>query len=81
MTTRLDLSSMLANNAVAVTPSDSTVVAFNGLYIGVAGDVAVKGQNGVAVTFKNVPVGFFPMNVVAVMLTNTTATNILGLSQ
>jgi hypothetical protein len=56
------------------------------LYIGVSGDVAVvaAGDNGnslagTAVTFKAVPVGWFPVQVRRVMATNTTATNIVGL--
>lgn len=56
------------------------------LYIGVTGDVAVvpAGDNGnslagSAVTFKAVPVGWFPVQVRRVMSTNTTATNIVGL--
>lgn len=56
------------------------------LYIGVSGDVAVvhAGDNGnslagTAVTYKAVPVGWFPMQVRRVMNTNTTATNIVGL--
>lgn len=81
MSESINLSSMCASNAVAVTPADATPVNFVGLYVGVGGDVAIKGQNGVAVTFKNVPAGtFMPVVVTAVMNTNTTATNILGLT-
>ncbi len=56
------------------------------LYIGVTGDVAIvtardnsNALAGTAVTFKAVPVGFFPVQVRRVMATNTTATNIVGL--
>lgn len=67
--------------AVAVTPSDTTVVAFNYLYIGLTGDVAVipYGQDN-AVTFKSCPVGILPVGVTKVMATGTTAGNILGLT-
>jgi hypothetical protein len=69
----------LASDALAVTPSDTAENNCHGLYIGVGGDVAVKGVGGTAVTFKNVPAGtILPILVTKVMATNTTATNILG---
>lgn len=72
-------SSLVPSRYVAVTASDSTAVWFNGVYIGTAGDVALKGTDGVAVTFKNCPAGLIiPGFVSAVMSTNTTATNIVG---
>lgn len=56
------------------------------LYIGVSGDLAVvtaadNGNTlaGTAQTFKNVPVGWFPVQVRRVMATNTTASQIVGL--
>lgn len=70
------------HNAASVTKSDSTEVKFRALYIGGAGDVAVKmfGDSG-AVTFKAVPVGtILPVAVKRVMSTNTDATLIIGLS-
>ncbi len=73
----------------AVTPSDSTTYGtrwdtrkpiIDALYIGVAGDVALVGDDGAAaVTFKSVPVGLLAVNPYRVMATNTTATNILAL--
>ena len=67
---------------------DNAPVYAAALYIGVTGDVAVvcAGDNGnalagTAVTFKAVPVGWFPVQVRRVMNTNTTATNIVGLYQ
>jgi len=55
------------------------------LFIGVAGNVAIvaAGDNsnsgaGTAVTFTNVPVGWFPVQVRRVMATNTTASGIVG---
>lgn len=76
--TRAPLASYV--RAAVVVPSDSTVVAFSGVYVGAAGDVAVipMGQDN-AVTFKAVPVGILPIQVSKVMATNTTATNMLGL--
>lgn len=70
-----------AVDAVAVTPSDSTVVDFRGLYVGGAGNVAIKGKpGGTAVTFVGVLAGsVLPVRCTRVMSTNTTATSIVGL--
>jgi hypothetical protein len=69
-------------DALAVTPSDSSAVDFYGLYVGTGGDLAVKGQGGQAVTFKNVPAGaVIPLRVLCVMSTNTTASNIVGFTR
>ena len=70
----------LYSDAVTVTTLKPIEVGYSGLYIGVTGDVAIKGIGGVAVTFKAVPAGtILPIGVNRVMATNTTATNILGL--
>lgn len=65
---------------------DNAPVYASALYIGVSGDVAIvaaadnsNGGQGTAVTFKAMPVGWFPVQVRRVMATNTTATNIVGL--
>lgn len=69
----------IASDAVAVTPSDTTFVDFVGLYVGGAGDVAVSGDGGVAVTFTAPPVGSrIDMHITKVMSTNTTATLLVG---
>lgn len=56
------------------------------LYVGVTGNLAVitagdKSNNlqGTSVTFNNVPVGWFPVQVRRVMSTGTTASNIVAL--
>lgn len=65
----------------AVTPSDSTDIEGSiGLYVGTAGNVAVRTVNaaGTTVTFSNVPAGsFLPGNFTRVMAA-TTASNILA---
>lgn len=69
-----------ADSAVAVAPSNSA--SFDdcrALYIGVSGDVAVVTKGGSSVTFKAAPVGILPVRVTQVMLTGTTATDILAL--
>ena len=71
-----------AGDAAAVTPSDSTRLnGVRGLYVGAAGNVAVKfDRNATVVTFTAVPVGtILPISVVTVMATGTTATGIIAL--
>ncbi len=69
-----------AHGAVAVTTSDATVLPVTrGLYIGVTGNLAVRMPDGMSVTFANVPVGVFPIQVDQVLATGTTATNIVAL--
>lgn len=71
-------------SVVAVTPSDTTPINCRALYVGGAGDVAVKTAAGAAaVTFKAPPVGtILPVMIDGgyVMSTNTTATLILALA-
>jgi len=49
------------------------------LYVGVAGDVKVKTAGNNEVTFKNVPVGFLPVQVKRVFATGTAASEIIAL--
>lgn len=75
------LAPFVALNAVAVTPSDITILAFAALYIGVTGDVEILPFNSITpVVFKAVPVGMLPVSGQKVMATNTTATNIVALN-
>lgn len=61
-----------------VTPSDSTALAFQRLYIGGAGNVVLKSAiDAAAVAFSNVPAGTW-MEVSGVrVMAATTATNII----
>lgn len=70
-----------AYRAVAVTPSDSTVVAARALFIGGAGNVAIVAKSGdTAVTLSGVAAGtILPIAAYQVMSTNTTATLIVAL--
>lgn len=78
-----DPSTSPAGFAVAVTASDATTFdpPTRGVYVGGAGDVAVRmhlGQNNV--TFVGVPAGtVLPINVDRVLSTGTTATSIVRL--
>ena len=73
--------------ALAVTPSDTVDIISpagptnNGcvLYVGVSGNIKVTTAGGDEVTFANVPVGFFPVQVLRVWATDTTASNIIAL--
>jgi hypothetical protein len=71
-------------SAQAVTPSDTTVVTCRAIYVGGAGNVAVKTGNGsTAVTFTAPPVGtILPIAIEQgqIMSTNTTATLLIALA-
>ena len=69
-----------AGDAFAVTPSDTTQLAANALYVGTTGNVAVVTEAGTTVTFSSVPAGaVLPVRVRQVLSTNTTASNIVAL--
>jgi hypothetical protein len=71
-----------ADNAAAVTPSDSTDLAFTSraLYVGGVGNIVVTMAGGGDVTFSAVPAGsILPVRVTRVKATSTTATSIVNL--
>ena len=71
-----------AHDATSVTPHDTNALTdgiCKALYVGVSGDVSVIMAQGTTVTFKNVPVGVFPLRVTHVRSTATTATEIIAL--
>ena len=76
----------------AVTPSNTALLTYTtssgevvkrkckALYIGGAGNIAIKDDAGTAVTFVGVTAGsIYPISTDTVMLTNTTATSIIAL--
>lgn len=67
--------------AVAVTPSDATVLTpTRALYIGSTGALTVKmAGDGAIVAFAAVPVGIFPIQVTQVRATGTVASSIVAL--
>lgn len=71
-------------SASAVTPSDTTIINCRAIYVGGAGNVAVKTQSGAAaVTFTAPPVGtILPIMIDGgqIMATNTTATLLVALA-
>lgn len=63
--------------------TNDVLVAYKALYIGSTGDVVVDLEGGSEkITFKTVPVGFFPVSVTCVYSTShgTSASNIVGLN-
>lgn len=72
---------------VAVTKSDTAKLTYNNeyvrtkaLFIGGAGDVAVKNDLGTSVTFQNVPAGsVLPISTDMLLSTGTGATNVVAL--
>jgi len=67
-------------HAIAVTPSDTVLQAYEGIYIGGAGNLTVIMESGQSALFTAPPVGtLLPIRVKQVMATGTTATAIVGL--
>ena len=79
-----DLTSQ-GRRVVAITPSDTVdlIDVPKALWVGVAGDIAgtgASGVDGVAFTYKNVPVGVFDaVRFKRIFVTGTLATNILAI--
>ena len=72
-----------AEHAETITPSDAALLnrATRGLYIGGAGNLRVEMVGGEIVMFTGVLAGaYYPLRVLRVMATGTTATNLIGLS-
>lgn len=72
----------LANKALAITTSDTTVQPkFAAIYVGVGGNIKVKDSAGTTVTFKNAPSGgILPVaDVELIYATDTSATDLVGL--
>ena len=71
----------IATGGVAITPSNTGTHEYEGLFIGVGGDIKVDMVDGSTPTFLNVGNGMFlPIAVKRVYSTGTTATNIIGLT-
>jgi hypothetical protein len=78
MSRSTDVSSSYA--AVAVTPSDATVIPITrALYIGGTGALTVRMAGGMNATFAAVAVGIFPVQVDKVLTTGTAATSIVAM--
>jgi hypothetical protein len=72
-----------ARSAFAIVPNDGAdlAAATKSLFIGTAGNVAVKTRDGDLVTFKNVASGQqIDIDAARVLATGTTAADIIGLA-
>jgi hypothetical protein len=69
-----------AHGAAAVSLSDSNVIPVTrALYVGTSGNINVRMADGQTVLFSSVSAGIFPIQVDQVLLTSTTASNIVAL--
>lgn len=70
-----------AKKVAVIVPSDATPVDFAAIYVGGAGNVAVRCIDGTSVTFTAPPVGsIIPVACDRVLATGTTATLLIGLN-
>jgi len=67
--------------AAVIVPNDSTVLTTptRAIWVGVAGNIAVRMRGGNLVTFTGVPVGLLPIQVDKILATGTTATTMLAI--
>jgi hypothetical protein len=73
---------MPSNHLLALTPNDAVDLTYvtRGIYIGGAGDLAVRDEFNNDVTFTNlVPGIILPIRVVRIFATGTSVTDIIGL--
>jgi hypothetical protein len=69
----------IASDAFAITPSDATTQRANAVYVGAAGNVAIKTEDGTTVTFVGAQAGtILPVRTMQVLATNTTAGSLVG---
>jgi len=71
-----------AREAAPVTPDDvnDLAVTSRSLYVGTSGDISVHMAGATfPVVFKSVPVGILPVRVDRVLLTGTTAANVVAM--
>jgi hypothetical protein len=69
------------NNAVAVTAADASVFSFLAFTVGVTGAIVIRAENSNADVTMTATAGIiYPISIIAVRLTGTTATGIVGLS-
>ncbi len=70
----------LASDAFTITASDATTQRAAAVYVGVAGNVAVKTEDGTSVIFVGATAGsILPIKTLQILSTGTTATSLIGL--
>ena len=73
------MNQIVARNHVPITPSDSTTIYADALFVSGAGTVTCLDRDGTSATYTCVANIQIPTNVTKVMATGTTATGIVGL--
>lgn len=69
----------IASDAFAITPSDATTQRASAVYVGGAGNVALKTEDGTTITFSGAQAGtILPVKTLQILATNTTATLLVG---
>lgn len=69
----------IASDAFSITPSDATTQRASAVYVGSAGNVAVKTEDGTTLTFSGAQAGtILPVKTNQILATGTTATNLVG---
>lgn len=69
----------IASDAFAITPSDATTQRAQAVYVGAAGNVALKTEDGTTLTFVGAQAGtILPVKTLQILATGTTATNLAG---
>jgi hypothetical protein len=73
------MSNTTARSHFAITPSDSTAIYADAVFVGVAGTVTIKDRDGTSVQYTAPAGAVIPVQATAVMATGTAATGIVGL--
>ncbi len=69
----------VTSDAFAITPSDATTQRAVAIWVGGAGNVALKTEDGTSVTFVGAQAGsIIPVKTQQILATNTTATSLVG---
>lgn len=69
----------IATDAFSITPSDSTTQRAQAVYVGAAGNVALRTEDGTTLTFSGAQAGtILPVKTNQILATGTTATNLIG---
>ena len=69
----------IASDAFSITPSDATTQRASAVYVGGAGNVAVKTEDGTTLTFVGAQAGtILPIKTLQILATGTTGTSLVG---
>jgi hypothetical protein len=69
----------IASDAFSIVPSDSTTQRAAAIWVGGAGAVAIKTEDGTTVTFSGAQAGtIIPVKTLQILATGTTGTSLVG---